>query len=381
MRILLVSNYQPPHMGGIEFAAESLKRCWEEDGHAVTWLTTDIPRGGRKPATDIVRVRAANFPEDWWQINSPLPCPSSIPRICRLIAEHDVVNIHSLAPGLSTLALYLAVRRRKPVVATQHVGIIDLKLKALSALQKQFLCGVARWSVRRGVPLTFVGKAVRGWFVEKARLPADAVAMTPAGIDQKSYYFVTEEERKVFRKRWALRDDQLNVLFVGRFYEKKGLPLLRDIARLCPFAHFTFLGSGPISPAGWMLPNVEVLSFVPADQLRELYGSHDLFIMPSFGEGWPAVVPQAMACGLACLISEETFHGYGDDRGRFLVRPRELGAIVDTLEEAKSGKIALLADRKALADYAREHWDWMSTARIYLELFEEARRRSATAGR
>ena len=52
MRILLVSNYQPPHMGGIEFAAQSLKACWERDGHTVTWLTTDLPRGARPGAPD-----------------------------------------------------------------------------------------------------------------------------------------------------------------------------------------------------------------------------------------------------------------------------------------------------------------------------------------
>lgn len=377
MRILLVSNYQPPHMGGVEFAAECLKTCWEEDGHSVTWMSTDLPRGGRKPEPDNVRIRSLNFLEDWWQINSPIPCPTTIPQIRRLVASHDVVNAHSLAPGLATLALFLAVRQGKPVVATQHVGVIDLKWKALGAVQKKFLCGVARWSVRRGVPLTFVGKAVREWFLEHTGLPPEALTMTPAGIDQRVYHFVTDEERKACRKRWALRDDRLNVLFVGRFYEKKGLPLLQDIARHCPFAHFTFLGSGPVSPAGWMLPNVEVLSFVPADQLRELYGAHDLFIMPSFGEGWPAVVPQAMACGLACLISEETFLGYGEDRERFLVRPRDLGAIVDTLEEAKAGKLALLADRKGLSKYARAHWDWMRTARIYLKLFEGARARAS----
>ena len=46
MRILMATNYQPPHMGGIEYAAGSLKRCWENAGHTVTWITTDIPRGG-----------------------------------------------------------------------------------------------------------------------------------------------------------------------------------------------------------------------------------------------------------------------------------------------------------------------------------------------
>ncbi|NCC53281.1 MAG: hypothetical protein EOM20_18995, partial [Spartobacteria bacterium] len=74
MRILLVSNYQPPHMGGIEYAAEALKACWKKLGHEVTWMTTDIPRLPDRHTPDNVRIRAANFFENRWQINSPIVC-------------------------------------------------------------------------------------------------------------------------------------------------------------------------------------------------------------------------------------------------------------------------------------------------------------------
>lgn len=371
MRILMVSNYQPPHMGGIEFAAESLKRCWEENGHVVTWLTTDIPRGARPATQDNVRVWATNFLEDLWQINSPLPCPRTYPEIVRLIKAHDAVNVHSLAPGLSTVALYAALRRRKPTVATQHVGVIPLPLKLLSYVQEKFLCCVVQWGAQKGAKITFVGRAVRDWFVEKTSLPEGAVHMTPAGIDQKNYYFVPAEERRTLRAKWKLSDTRLNVLFVGRFYEKKGMPLLREVAARSPDVHFTFVGSGPLSPEAWGLANAHVISFVPTAELRELYGSHDLFLMPSVGEGWPAVVPQAMACGLACLLSEETFQGYREDPAMFVIRPRTAEAMIAALKDVRAGKIPLVREREKLSEYSRQHWDWMRTARIYLGIFEE----------
>ncbi len=372
MRILLVSNYQPPHMGGIEFAAQSLKQCWIEDGHAVTWLTTDLPPGGAPQTPDNVRVSAANFFEDRWQINSPVVMPAAYRTIRRLAAEHDVVNIHSLAPGLSTAALRTAIRLNKPIVVTQHVGIIQLAFKPLSLLQETLLCSWARRCAREHIPLTFVGQAVRDWFLEHAGIPDTAVAMTPAGIDQHNYHFVPDDERTALRTKWKLEPDRLNVLFVGRFYEKKGLPLLQQVIARSPNLRFTLVGSGPIDAAAWNLPNMRILTFVSTAELRELYGSHDLFIMPSFGEGWPAVVPQAMACGLPCLISEETFQGYRQDADRFLVRPRDADALVGTLADAAAGKIPLIRERKALSDYARKHWDWKRTARTYLDLFKTA---------
>jgi glycosyltransferase involved in cell wall biosynthesis len=372
MRILLVTNYQPPHLGGIECAAESLKKWWERDGLAVTWLTTDIPPGRRESAPDNVRIPANNWLERKWQINSPIPRVRSLPLVRRLIRSHDVVNVHSLAPGLGSLALWMAVRMRRPAVATQHVGIIPLRYRAFSIAQEKFLCRLARWSVGRGVPLTFVGKTVRQWFVEHAGLPEGRLPMTPAGIDHDTFAFVSEDERREMRRKWELGDDRFNVLYIGRFYRKKGIPILREVAARCPEVAFTFVGGGPEKESLLGLPNARVIKFVPTEELRGLYGAHDLFVMPSIGEGWPAVVPQAMACGLGCLISEETFQGYGEHAERFIVRPRDAARIVDTLRQAAAGALPVLRDRRALSDFALRTWDWQRTARIYANLFEQA---------
>ncbi len=378
MRILLVTNYQPPHMGGIEFAGEALKACWERDGHTVTWLSTDIPAGARPESPDNLRVRAANFAERWWQINTPFVSPLELTRIRRAVAAHDVVNTHSLAPGLSTLAMRAAVSLRKPLVVTQHVAVIDLKSRALSALQHAVVTRNARYAARHGAPVTFVGEAVRAWFQQHAGLRDDQVAMTPAGIDPSAYHFVDDAERSRLRATWQLSDTAMNVLFVGRFYDKKGLPLLREVAAQLPHIHFTLVGSGPINPASWALPNIRIVGFVSSADLRALYGAHDLFVMPSYGECWPAVVPQAMACGTPCLVSEECFTGYGRDADRFLVTPRTTDAVAAILERAARGEEPLRQRRRYLAQYATEIWSWQRTARRYVELFQQ--RISAAAG-
>ncbi|OQA27235.1 MAG: Alpha-monoglucosyldiacylglycerol synthase [Verrucomicrobia bacterium ADurb.Bin345] len=371
MKILLVSNYQPPHMGGIEFAAGSLKRCWEAMGHTVTWLTTDLPRGARESTPDNVRVRAINVFENLFQVNSPVVCPLARRGIARLVTDHDVVNVHSFAPGLSSVALRWALRRHRPLVVTQHVGIIPLKFGLLNALQEQVYCRRARQCVAQGARVTFVGKAVRDWFLKHTGIPESEFTMTPAGIDQDLFPFVPDDERASLRRKWQTDQTGFQVLFVGRFYEKKGLPLVHDLAAGMPSIRFTLVGSGPIDPAAWRLPNVRVIGFVSTAELRELYGCHDLFIMPSFGEGWPAVVPQAMACGLPCLVSEETFAGYGRDADRFVVCKRNADAMRDALARAASGGYPLLRDRKATADYAAAVWNWKDTAKIYEQLFRE----------
>ena len=371
MRILMATNYQPPHMGGIEYAAGSLKRCWEDAGHTVTWITTDIPRDGQPSTPDNIRIPALNCFESLFQVNSPVISPFSRKEIEKQVLEHDVINVHSLAPGLTSAVLDAALKNKRPTVATQHVGVIPLKFPLLDVLQKHVICSRANRLIREGALLTFVGKAVRDWFVEEAKLPEDRIFMTPAGIDQQDFYFVTEQERYAFRHKWQIDQNRLNVLFVGRFYEKKGLPLLQVVAQRCPSAHFTFVGGGPINPLRWDLPNVQVIPRVPTEELRELYGSHDVFIMPSVGEGWPAVIPQAMACGLPCLISEETFEGYAEDAQSFLICPRDADAFARVLAELAASRIPALNLRKELSDYAANAWDWKRTANIYLKLYED----------
>lgn len=373
MRILMVTNYQPPHLGGIEFAAQSLKRCWIDDGHHVTWLTTDLPRGALPATTDNMRIPALNVFERWWQINSPIISPLAHYRIVRAINSHDVINIHSFAPGLSSVALSAALHHKRPTVVTQHVGVIPMKLKLMDFVQKTMISRAARKSVKAGAMLTFVGKAVRAWFIRNARVPEANTHMTPAGIDQDTYNFVPDNERSALREKWGAHDEDLRVLFVGRFYEKKGLSIIRQLAEQSPETNFTLVGSGPIDPTTWQAENVRVLPFVSTQELRELYGSHDLFLMPSVGEGWPAVIPQAMACGLPCLISEETFEGFAQDPDHFLVRRRDPQVLVDVLTAAKAGELPLMRQRKMLSDYACNTWDWKRTARVYLDLFNQVR--------
>ena len=379
MRILLVSNYQPPHPGGIEYAAESLKECWTERGHAVTWLTTDIPRGAIPPLTEgNIRVPSWNGFEERFQINSPLVSPFSFPLIRRLIREHDVINPHSLAPGLASLALVMALRQRKPVVATQHVGVIPLGSALLNRVQQRFLGGLARWATNRDARLTFVGEGVRQWFEDYAGLDRERLSMTPAGINPRLFHFVTDPERARLRAKWNLPADRFSVLFIGRFVEKKGLPLIRELAAGSRDILFTLVGSGVIRPEEWNLPNVRILSQVSSSDLRELYGAHDLFLMPSFGEGWPAVVPQAMACGLFCMVSEETFDGYRKDKDRFCVVPRTLDKLSESLG-AYAGRQIPMPPRQETSDYATAQWNWMRTAILYEDLFVEAMAGAAQA--
>src|SRR4029077_19092998 len=107
-------------------------------------------------------------------------------------------------------------------------------------------------------------------------------------------------------------------LFLGRFVEKKGLPVLRELAQRLPQVRLLLAGWGPIDPAAWGLPNVTVVRSPSTGELSALYQAADLLLLPSVGEGFPRSVQEAMACGTPALVGSETAAGCPGSEGVLL---------------------------------------------------------------
>jgi glycosyltransferase involved in cell wall biosynthesis len=109
----------------------------------------------------------------------------------------------------------------------------------------------------------------------------------------------------------AVRD---GVLFLGRLGERKGVPtLLGAIARLQGSgvrSRFTLAGDGQVAEtaaAVSRLPfpeDVSVPGWVGAATVRtELLPEHGIFCLPSRDEGQPIALLEAMAFGMACVVT------------------------------------------------------------------------------
>jgi glycosyltransferase involved in cell wall biosynthesis len=98
------------------------------------------------------------------------------------------------------------------------------------------------------------------------------------------------------------------LLFVGRLEVQKNLFALLEALKKIPDATLQIVGSGSLkdelmSVVKENILRVEFLGNIPFEQLKEHYLNASLFVLPSFYEGTPKVLLEAMSCGLPVVAT------------------------------------------------------------------------------
>lgn len=373
-RLLLVTHYYAAHRGGVELVAEALaRRLCTDHGWHVVWMASDSDASPLDPPAELTAVpaRACNWTEKRLGFPWPIWSPVALRSLWQAVGAADVVHLHDALYFGNAFAWGFARLRRVPVMVTQHVGNVPYRSFALRTLHRVANRTLGRMILSTAQHVVFISPAVRDEFAGFCRF-AEPPGYLPNGVDPAIYGPEGSlwADPSIVAARAAHR---LIVLFVGRFVEKKGLPLLRCLAQRCDEILWVFAGSGPLDPATWGFPNVHVVRGISGGELASLYRAADLLVLPSVGEGFPLVVQEAMACGTPVLVSEEVAAGCPEARQVMLVEP--VGPPHSS--ERWTARIALLGrDRKALrargrdgATFASAHWSWRTTAAAYATEF------------
>lgn len=308
MRVLLVTHYYPEHKGGIEIVAGELAQRLVRRGVDVVWAASgSTPIAWERSATRIP-MPAWNFSERFLGFPYPIWGPSSIFRLYREVRRCDLVHLHDSLYMGNVLAYVFARLLGKPVVVTQHVGPVPYSrwvLNALLAVANHTLASMVLGGCDHSI---FISRRVQSYFAQFVRFRR-APRFIPNGVANSTFRPLGRDERRCLRDELGLPINKPIMLFVGRFVEKKGLPILRMLAEHFPDCEWIVIGWGPIDPTSWGLPNVRCLGSMDRTRITAHFQAADLLVLPSVGEGFPLVVQEAMACGTPALISEETAQG------------------------------------------------------------------------
>jgi len=157
----------------------------------------------------------------------------------------------------------------------------------------------------------FVEETIREFWPEKQ------IALAPYGVDGEFWCPAEGGDQKTKRPRdqkTKRHEDTLRFIYAGGCSIRKGIPVLLEAWEKAQLrdAELTLVGSWQLAVGRLkQLPRgVRFLGPVGAERLRELYRESDVFVFPSFFEGFGLVLLEAMACGLPAIASD---HSAGPD--------------------------------------------------------------------
>lgn len=378
LRVTLVTHYYPAHRGGVERIAGQLAARLAAAGAAsIEWHASDCDASPPPaPGMRFAPARSWNITEHRLGFPYPLWTPGALRRLARACRDADVVHLHDCL-YLPNLVAFLAARlARRPVLVTQHIGQVPYRNPLLRAAQLAANRVLGAWVLGGADQVVFESEAVRAYFSGFVRFRRPAL-LVENGVDTTVFRPATREQRAELRKQLGVAAGTPLLLFLGRFVEKKGLPVLRELAQRLSHARLICAGWGPLDPSGWGLPNVSVVHSPASDRLSSLYQAADLLVLPSVGEGFPLSVQEAMACGTPALVGAETASGCPQAHGILLAEPT---GTPDTAERWVARLQSLLASPQALealrpgvARFAREHWSWEQCTARYVSSLQSLR--------
>jgi len=373
MKILVVTHFYSTHAGGIELVAGTLAAQLARS-HDVTWAASDCdPLPGDDAGIRFLPMRSLNAIERITGLPFPLWGPGSLIRLWRGCARADVVHLHDLVYFGNWAAFAFARLRGRPILVTQHAGLIRYPSAVLRAALGMMHRTIVSVLMRRATRVVFVSSIVReyfGGFVRFDRVPE----LVANGVNTDLYSPPEAGGRARARAELGFDSVQPIVAFVGRFIETKGLPTIERLARMLPDVTWLLAGWGPIDPAAWNASNVRVFTGLRGPTLVPLYRAADVLVLPSLGEGLPLVVQEALACGTRAIVDSETARAIGAPAGMVVAGPLGGPETADVWAGVVRGCIA---DRETwegrrgeIAEFARARWSWPSTAARYSALFD-----------
>ena len=373
MRILMVSTYFHPIVGGAERQALGLAKELIKAGHSVTVATCRFSGLSASEIVEGIQVHRAIRPIARGPVYATSYLASLIAFLIRERRRYDLIHAHLLFLDAAAAGA-LRARVRKPVVAKAACGGAHGDVARL----KQTPFGSLVFSgVRRADRIVATSRQVEqelvGHGVERRR-----IIQIPNGVDTER--FRPAADRDAVRR--AMRLTGRVVVFVGRLHPQKGLTTLCEawavVAARCPDATLLMVGGGPqdaeLKQLTGRLQLADRIRFCgeQRDVLPSLQAA-DLFVLPSLSEGLSNALLEAMACGLACVATR--IGGNVD-----LVTDGETGLLVEpghpqALAEAMIRVLDDEAARKRLGAAARllveGHYTMTAVSRQYLALYAE----------
>lgn len=311
----------PVTFGGVEYHVDELARGLARLGHDVrVYVRPWYTKKGLKSYKGVTLIHVPTFKTK--HIDASLH--SFLCSIHALFKGVDIIHYHAIGPSFFSIIPYIF---NKNIISTVHR--LDWDSEKWGIFSKFFLKIGELISVSIPEKTIVVSKELKDYF--KSHYQKKTIHI-PHGISVPEF-----EEPDIIKRKYNLsRKDY--ILFMGRLSPekridwiirsflqlKKNTELLKDIKLV--------IAGGSSATKGYIKklkilsennPDIIYTGYVTGKEKAELLSSALIFVLPSYLEGFPIVLLEAMSYGLCCLVSDILPH-------REMINNRVNGAFFDS---------------------------------------------------
>jgi glycosyltransferase involved in cell wall biosynthesis len=311
MRILLVSALPPPDGGIATWTIKYKDYC---DKHGLFLSIVDTALNGNRAE----------------RINRGRNLKDEILRTYRIVHDFDnalkcdmpdIVHINSSCSRFGVFRDYLcalmAYKRNIPVIIHCHCNIQDQVLPGLGVRVLKQMLNLA----------SAVLVLNQDSFKYAKELTESKIKIVPNFIEKNSI----SENHKII-------DEIREVLFVGHVQQTKGCKEILAAAKQLPQIHFTLVGPINDDIASMKCPdNVALLGPQEHYTVKTYLEQADVYLFPSYTEGFSLSLIEAMASGLPCIATAVGSNkDMLEDKGGIIIPVKDSNAIVEAIQKINS---------------------------------------------
>ena len=358
MNICMLTSEFPPDLGGRATYVYNLSKGLIKRGHNVTIVARGVWKRTYREEIDGISVYRVRFIPFY-------PSPFYLHGFFvnklfkKLESNFDLVHVHG--------TLIPVVRTSLPVIFTSHgtikkdIGNMPVKsfhfFVVVKLLRKQ-LFNIEKKIIENADTITAVSQSCAKE-IEKYHKITKEIYVVNNGVDTN--FFIPAKNKK--------KEDY--ILYTGRLETRKGLIDFIESAKYVCREHadirFILAGKGTIKNylerrinALGLKKNFYFAGFVDRARLLEYYQNAAIYVLPSYYEGLPTSLLEAMSCGIPSIATdvEGSSELITDGKTGLLVPPRNPKGLADAI-------LRLLDDeelRRRIGANARKHivnnYDW-----------------------
>jgi glycosyltransferase involved in cell wall biosynthesis len=245
-------------------------------------------------------------------------------QLYRIVQERkiDIIHVHLFWPSLIAVSIkkILRIKRKKSIKVIIHRHYTH-DIDYLDSFKRKVLKELEYWSYRNSdmiiVP-TYMIKNVIYSDYQASNLPPLAVIPYVFNFDSEKYQTPPVGVVNQLRRSMKADEDTFVIINVGSHRWQKGqhklLEAFREFHSTVPKSQLWLVGNGPDTDKLMSLARTlglfsdqdspcKFIGFKPAQEVRLLIASSDIFVHPTFSEAFPQVMIEALAQNKPLIIT------------------------------------------------------------------------------